>query len=52
MPAAALAAVFEPYDAGDAREERIVLRAADVQAGLIARPTLPHQDAAAGDKLT
>jgi hypothetical protein len=46
-----LATIGELDDAIDACEKRIVLGAADVLAGLIARATLANQNAAASDDL-
>src|SRR6185437_2349930 len=43
--------IFEPHHARDPGKERIILRAAHVPAGLVARSALADQDAAAGHKL-
>jgi hypothetical protein len=45
------ALVLEEHNAVDQREQRIVLGATDVPAGLVVRAALPDQDAAAGDGL-
>jgi len=45
------ALIFEAHHAGDGREEAIVLGAADVLAGLVARAALTDENAAAADEL-
>jgi len=43
--------ILEEHDPIDDREERVVLGAADILAGLVARPALTDEDATAGDHL-
>lgn len=50
--AAFSAFILEQHDTGNAREERVVLAAADVSAGLERRTALAHEDAAARNKLS
>ena len=45
------AAIAEFDDAGDFREQRVVLADADVDAGLDAGAALAHDDGAAGNQL-
>src|SRR5215831_14751248 len=50
--AAVFAAIGKLDHAIDAGEERVILGAANILAGLVARATLANQNAAAGDHLT
>src|SRR5580693_6767007 len=45
------ALIFEAHYAGDGGEKAIVLRSADVPAGLVTGAALANQNAAAGDQL-
>src|SRR5690606_11321801 len=47
-PAAVLAVIAELHDAGDLREQRVVLTEADVQARQEPPAALPHEDRPAG----
>ena len=49
--ASACAVVFKSDAAGDFREDRVVLSATSVEAGLEATTTLPHDDRTAWDQI-